>query len=1341
MGCASTHVAVIDSESEGELSDSEGNDGEVRVRCAHSSITVPSGSKHTTSRVVGLDSYCNHSLTPARELLGKLSRDTKYRIIGHTVGADVMVNEHGDNSLFGRMIYHPQASITLLAFGDMSRLFNIVAYANCTRLRLVSKRDPAFVLEFSFCLADHPGLLTAELTEEQWDHLTGKRRVTHAAMSRYTASDMSASMSEAEYRDVLQVVAGHHLLGHPGDDTLVRTATHRGIADMFPCTRRLVQLAEIVRDGDCIACKIHKARPGDRARRVKQVPRPAAPGTVQQESELTPPEPVDPQEAFLNAFGADLCKLGSQWFLIVVQRSSKYVSLALVKGKSLQDYLTAGRACLAEFVRSEQDKVAFGRVYVDPDIRTGGATGRRLVESDSEPALVGALQTLAGEFGFEFVAKLSGSHVAYCERQIQVVRQRQGCMVCHIPYRLNDVMEAFSYVAAAVLVNFLVHKGQDKSPFTQLTWRVPHWKHLMAAAFGDLVSAVNARQLGNGQLSSEPGICLGHLPRVRGGIVFYSLTTGRIKARKRFFRASNIDAVGLLGKNPNCLPLPTYAKTLDAFMLELSTRAYELEPEDPTAPRLGHGTDPEYSPAEYILPPRIEDQTDTIPSDDIELSTATAADPGSQTVFPPGPTLRAVPDAHSVRRHLRFEDDVAVPPPAGVLLNDEATRGASQSSAGALHGAPCERTRGASPVGSRGAGVSTLASDQSARTATHWDPTDDTAGVHHLDADVPDMHTVVPDLKGRRVTPPRQSKTASYVNRRLVQAHQAAVDEVVEVYARAVQVKVEKVTAGVTAAKKDKDMSFEAARQRYGDLAVQAAIDKEVIQCIDEYGVFTPSNLGYDQVEDVYNSRGFINEKLDKTLKCRIIVTLRTGENRNLPTDYGVDLYSPTLDIKLLFTMLSICAEHDLEPAVWDIKGAYMQTYMSRSAVYVKLNREVAREVVRAKPEWNRYLKGDGTMLVEVIKAWYGSTASAALWNADIDQVVREQCGYTQHSMCKCVYYRSVSDRLCFLLLHVDDLLAMMVRKSGELERVKGILEGKYGKMKEQRADRWTYLGMGMKFVRNKRRIEVDMNEFIEKVCKRYEITTGVRNPNTDTDPDDYVGEDAEGCDLSEYRSLIGIIRYIASLVKISALFQVLKLATRQVNPRMGDYKAGLRVLRYMYRTRSEVHYLCGYGGEKKIHVMVDASFATFPDGRSSECICVQFGKSRGVVFFGAWKQKAIASSIGNAEGMCLFKGISFGRYFRDVLWEFGDKFHCAIVYYEDNKSCVDLIGGTARHGQRKEKYMIVKVNIMKEYFEEKENGATLVKVPTDENLADAGTKELFGRKFDESELRLRGGE
>ena len=58
-------------------------------------------------------------------------------------------------------------------------------------------------------------------------------------------------------------------------------------------------------------------------------------------------------------------------------------------------------------------------------------------------------------------------------------------------------------------------------------------------------------------------------------------------------------------------------------------------------------------------------------------------------------------------------------------------------------------------------------------------------------------------------------------------------------------------------------------------------------------------------------------------------------------------------------------------------------------------------------------------MLVELQKAWHGTAAASALWHEEISKSITSICGYTQHEIIKCLYYRDLENGerglLCYM--------------------------------------------------------------------------------------------------------------------------------------------------------------------------------------------------------------------------------------------------------------------------------------------------------------------------------------
>ena len=125
-------------------------------------------------------------------------------------------------------------------------------------------------------------------------------------------------------------------------------------------------------------------------------------------------------------------------------------------------------------------------------------------------------------------------------------------------------------------------------------------------------------------------------------------------------------------------------------------------------------------------------------------------------------------------------------------------------------------------------------------------------------------------------------------------------------------------------------------------------------------------------------------------------------------------------------------------------------------------------------------------MLVELLKAWYGTAAASALWHKEISKSITSICGYTQHKIIKYLYYRDLDNgERGYIKLHVDDLCVMLPNNAIEKNRIKQLLTEKYGEMRVQDSDTFTYVGIECFYNKLKKRIELGMSKRILKLASR----------------------------------------------------------------------------------------------------------------------------------------------------------------------------------------------------------------------------------------------------------------
>jgi hypothetical protein len=274
----------------------------------------------------------------------------------------------------------------------------------------------------------------------------------------------------------------------------------------------------------------------------------------------------------------------------------------------------------------------------------------------------------------------------------------------------------------------------------------------------------------------------------------------------------------------------------------------------------------------------------------------------------------------------------------------------------------------------------------------------------------------------------------------------------------------------------------------------------------------------------------------------------------------------------LILTLLSLGLEANLHLSVWDVKGAFLKTPTIPGAdIYVRLHRGLTAQVILLRPEWKKSVRRDGSMMVRCKKAWYGLAASSALWNRELTGTLVKDCGFTQHKMVPCLFYRLVEGVRHMILLHVDDMGVLMPENSPEYIRVKGILEAKYDNMRVQEGDKVTYIGYEIQRNRTENTFTLSMKDRIETFFSSMGTAVKAkpaRNPAMNSgfmkaDPVDT----APHSDIKGYRSLVMTLAYISAVLP-EIKFHVSWLATKQSCPSKIDWCRAIHLLHYVYARR-----------------------------------------------------------------------------------------------------------------------------------------------------------------------------
>jgi hypothetical protein len=224
--------------------------------------------------------------------------------------------------------------------------------------------------------------------------------------------------------------------------------------------------------------------------------------------------------------------------------------------------------------------------------------------------------------------------------------------------------------------------------------------------------------------------------------------------------------------------------------------------------------------------------------------------------------------------------------------------------------------------------------------------------------------------------------------------------------------------------------------------------------------------------------------------------------------------------------------------------------------------------------------------------------------------------------------------------------------------------------------------------------------------------------------------------DLSLYRSLVMSMQY-GTLVMPSVKYHIIRLATRQSCPKVGDYKKALKVLEYMHYKRKKPVYIYGYGANPNIYVYADAAFDVYANSVSHSGLCIFIGDAGGAMHCSSNKQKCVTDSSTAAEIVAAVGGLYIAQYYKDILAIFNIR--CNVIHYEDNMSCISLAKTGCTSFDKKDKHIIRKINLMKRHFDDESMRASLEWCDTAWMIADSLTKDMHGAGFDINENILMG--
>jgi hypothetical protein len=358
-----------------------------------------------------------------------------------------------------------------------------------------------------------------------------------------------------------------------------------------------------------------------------------------------------------------------------------------------------------------------------------------------------------------------------------------------------------------------------------------------------------------------------------------------------------------------------------------------------------------------------------------------------------------------------------------------------------------------------------------------------------------------------------------------------------------------------------------------------------------------------------------------------------------------------------------------------DVKGAFIQTEMSGTPVYIKCGGNLKKQILGIYPALSKYVGSDGMLYCKLKKALYGCVQASKLWYKKLKFFLREQ-GYIHGDVDPCVFKKVVDGNVYLLLVYVDDIL--VIGEEREIRRLEAEFLKEFRWITMSVGCSHSYIGMQVSVQDGV--VTLDMKYYLECILKDHDnpraaVTPGGKNGFM-------VDEKAEkhaDAEKKVFHTVEAKLLYLSKRARPDIISVVGLLCTRVREPTVEDQVKLRRVLGYLHGTRDKMMVLRPCGVFKCV-AYIDTSFSAYPDGKSHSRVVLLVG---GVaVYYGSRKQKCVSKSPTEAELVALSDNLALVELFSEFVAFVTDSEEIKPLVYQDSTSVITMVtegGGVVR--------------------------------------------------------------
>jgi hypothetical protein len=498
------------------------------------------------------------------------------------------------------------------------------------------------------------------------------------------------------------------------------------------------------------------------------------------------------------------------------------------------------------------------------------------------------------------------------------------------------------------------------------------------------------------------------------------------------------------------------------------------------------------------------------------------------------------------------------------------------------------------------------------------------------------------------------------------------------------------------------------------------AIQKEILQIFEELKAVIPV-MKSEVPQDAEILRCFIflvekffaNGKFEK-IKARLVAN-GAQQNKELYPNKS----SPTASIHAIFTCLTLVAYiGKYTVAKIDVKGAYIQTEITGSPIYMKLDKRLTTMALSILPSLQKYITPEGTLYTKLLKALYGCVQSGQLWYMKIKKVLRRE-GYIVTPTDQCIFRRVSESVICFLILYVDDIL--LFANEEEINRVEAFMQKEFKWITVTRGNKQSYLGMNIEISSNK--ITVDMQYYTQQLLQEFTTLTTYTTPAVKECFNTTESAVLDAAAQKKFHTIVAKLLYLAKRARPDILTATSFLCTRVTKPTKSDQQKLLRVLGYL-RSTIDYNYVIMPGEPLRVVTYIDAAFATHADSKSHSGMTVFVAGV--LVYSSSRKQGCVTKSPTESELVALSDNIGLVELFHEfITFLVSDKIPTPIIY-QDCTSVITLV--TQGGGVTRTRHLRNRMHLVKEAIDERK--LIVYHCKASKMIADGLTKPLEGAEY-----------